>query len=58
MTDGLSRTRLALAVALVAAAGIVAVLVFARGADGDDGRLAWKGTPALVKAERPTDHIL
>jgi hypothetical protein len=58
MTGGLSRARLAIAVALVAAAGLVAVLVFAGGADGDDGRLAWKGTPDLLQAERPTDHIL
>ena len=58
MSSGVSRARLALAVALVAAAGLVAVLVFAGGADGDDGRLAWKGSPDLIKGERPTDHIL
>jgi hypothetical protein len=53
-----ARTRLALAVALVAAAGLAAVLVLANGAEGDDGRLAWNGTPDLIRASRPTDHIL
>jgi hypothetical protein len=53
-----SRTRLAVAVALAAAAALAGVLLLARSAGGDDGRLAWNGTPALVQASAPTDRIL
>jgi hypothetical protein len=45
-----SRTRLAAAVALAAAAALAGVLLLAGGAGGDDGRLAWKGTPDLIQA--------
>jgi hypothetical protein len=46
----LSRTRIAAAVALAAAAALAGVLLLAGGAGGDDGRLAWKGTPDLIQA--------
>jgi hypothetical protein len=52
-----TRTRLAVAVALAAAAALAGGLLLAGGAGGDDGRLAWKGTPALIQAAK-TDRVL
>ena len=54
--NGVSRTRLAVAVALAAAAAVAGLLLLAGGAGGDDGRLAWKGTPTLIDAGN--DRIL
>lgn len=53
-----SRVKLSAAVALAAAAALAAVLVVAGGSRGDEGRLAWSGTPALLRSGPPTDHVL
>ena len=53
-----SRVRLTAVAALVAAAVLAAVLVFAGGADGDASTLAWGDDVQLIAAERSTDHIL
>jgi hypothetical protein len=55
---GVSRTRLAVVVALAAAAALAGALLLAGGADGDDGRLAWKGKPDLIQPGAPNEHIV
>ena len=54
-----SRTRLAAAVALVAALAVAAVVVFAGGAPADDGgSLSWDGPVKPFQAGKPTDRVL
>ena len=53
-----TRARLAVLVAVVASVAVVGVMLLARGAEGGSGTLAWKGTPDVMQAGRPTDRVL
>lgn len=53
-----SRTRLAGAVAAIAAVLLAVALVLTPGAGGDEGALAWKGKVRILDSGIPTDKIL
>ena len=53
-----SRVRLAAVAAVAAAVVVAAALVFAGGADGDDGRLSWAGKVRVFDSSIATDKVL
>jgi hypothetical protein len=59
MTASQQRQRLAMVTALVVTLAVLAVVLLAGRATGEDpGVLVWDGAPLAVQAERRTDHIL
>ena len=51
------RVRLAVGAALASALVLAAVLLFAGGADGGTGKLAWAGEQRVFKSGKPTDRV-